>query len=106
MYDILLFGALGGSVRGLVGFVKYHLSYKNVRFSGSYFLITVGLSALIGLAITWAVDSSGIVFAGNIPINPAIAFIIGYAGGDVIENLYKILVQKPILGPLKDILPR
>ena len=31
--SILIFGALGGVARGLVGYVKYFFSYKDVRFS-------------------------------------------------------------------------
>jgi len=106
MFDILLFGALGGVIRGLVGFTKYYLSYKNVKFNWTYFGLTVGLSAVVGLSVVWAIDSSGITFAGTTAINPAIAFIIGYAGGDAIENFYKIILRKPILGPIRDILPR
>jgi hypothetical protein len=32
-------------------------------------------------------------------ISPAIAFVIGYAGGDFIENLYKIILKKPTIFP-------
>lgn len=102
---ILLFGALGGVARGLAGFIKYYTSYKNVPFSWKYFLFTVGVSAAIGLGAAWTLKSSGISFEG-ITVNPAIAFMFGYAGGDVLENIYKILVQKPILGPFNTVLKR
>ncbi len=100
---ILLFGALGGVARGLVGFIKYYTSYKNVTFSWRYIAATVGISAVVGLGVVWAIEGSGINFEG-VTLNPAIGFILGYAGGDVLENLYKILVKKPILGPFKDAL--
>lgn len=100
---ILLFGALGGVARGLVGFVKYYSSYKNVTFSWRYISLTVGISAVLGLGVVWAIKGSGLSFEG-VTLNPAIAFILGYAGGDVLENLYKILVKKPFLGPLTKVL--
>ncbi len=100
---ILGFGALGGVARGLVGFLKYYTSYKNVTFSWRYIALTMGISAAVGLGVVWAINGSGISFEG-VTMNPAIGFILGYAGGDVLENIYKILVKKPFLGPLKDIL--
>jgi len=99
---LLLFGALGGVARGIVGFLKYYTSYKNVAFSWSYLGITVGISAVVGLAVVWAIRESGINFEG-VTLNPAIGFILGYAGGDVLENIYKVLVKKPFLGPLADV---
>lgn len=106
MESLLIFGALGGVGRGLVGYVKYFLSYKDVRFSWSYFSMTVGISAAMGFVVIWAIESAGITFAEGLQINPGIAFIIGYAGGDALENLYKIVANKPVLGPLSDLLPR
>ena len=100
---IFIFGAIGGITRGVVGFIKYISSYKNVTFSWKYFTATVGVSAVVGFGIVWAVYGSGISFEG-VTLNPAVAFILGYAGGDVLENLYKILVKKPILGPFEAIL--
>jgi len=29
--------------------------------------------------------------------NPALGFVIGYAGGDFIENIYKIIIKKSSL---------
>lgn len=101
MENILIFGAVGGVARGLVGLAKYYASYKNVQFSLSYFLITVGISASVGLAVVWAIDGSGITLIEGLKVNPATAFIIGYAGGDAIENIYKIILRKPLLGPIR-----
>ena len=28
---------------------------------------------------------------------PALAFVIGYTGGDFLENVYKIIIKKPSL---------
>ncbi|MBI4121545.1 MAG: hypothetical protein HY470_01135, partial [Candidatus Ryanbacteria bacterium] len=41
-----------------------------------------------------AVKEAGIPVLGGM-VTPGIAFIIGYAGGDFIENVYKIIIGKP-----------
>lgn len=48
----------------------------------------------------------GVLLVIESTINPAIGFMFGYAGGDVLENIYKILVQKPILGPFNTVLKK
>lgn len=103
---ILLAGALGGVVRGLVGYTKYQLSYKNVSFHTTYFLIMVILSSLVGFAVTWAVNDAGISVYGITKLSPALAFIVGYAGGDFLENIYKILIQQPLIPGLKQLSPK
>ena len=94
---LLVAGASGGLVRGIVGFLKHQFAYKNVNFKLEYIASIMLLSALVGLSVTWAVVSSGLEIVALKEINPAIAFIVGYAGGDLIENLYKILVGKTTL---------
>lgn len=97
MYTILLTGFLGGVIRGLVGYLKYRSSYKNTAFLFNYFLLSVGISGLVGLVATWVTKDLGMTFLGLPTIGPSIAIIIGYAGGDFIENLYKILTGKTSL---------
>ena len=97
MIGLLLAGAGGGVVRGLMGLTKHRLAYKDVPFNPAYFFGTVGISGFVGLTVTWAIAGSGIDLPFANPINTAIAFIIGYAGGDFIENLYKILLKQPDL---------
>lgn len=97
MVDLLLAGAGGGAVRGLMGLTKHQLAYKEVEFKPLYFFGTVAISGFIGLTVTWAIVGSGLTLPFASHINTALAFIIGYAGGDFIENLYKILLQKPEL---------
>lgn len=99
-FILLLAGAAGGLVRGIVGFIKHQFAYKNVEFKPAYISLIMVLSALVGLTVTWAIVSSGLEIVALAQINPAIAFIVGYAGGDIIENLYKILVGKATLYPL------
>ena len=100
MLTLLFAGACGGVVRGLMGFFKHQLAYKEVPFKLAYFLSMMGLSSFIGLAVTWAIIGSGLEFPFTEQINPAIAFIVGYAGGDFIENVYKIIIGKNTLFPV------
>jgi hypothetical protein len=89
---IFIAGFGGGLVRGLVGFLKHQLSYKNVPFSWKYFIGTTALSGLIGTVTAIAVKELGLTLFGQ--FTSALAFVIGYAGGDFIENIYKIIIKK------------
>ena len=62
-----------------------------------YFAFSVGVSGAVGLLAAWVTEDLGIMFLGLPTITPAIAIIIGYAGGDFIENLFKILTGKTSL---------
>jgi hypothetical protein len=97
MWTLLLAGAGGGLVRGIVGFIKHQFAYKNVEFKPLYITGIMALSSLVGLTVTWAVVSARLDLPVLKQVNPAIAFIIGYAGGDIIENIYKILIGKTTL---------
>ncbi len=92
MISILIAGFGGGVIRGLVGFIKHQFSHKDVGFDLMYFLGTSFISGVIGLVITMAVKSLGFTLHGT--FDPAMAFIIGYAGGDFIENIYKIIIKQ------------
>mgnify|MGYP001172781232 CR=1 FL=1 len=96
---ILVAGFGGGLVRGLVGFLKYYFSYKNTPFNPLYFFATAFLSGIIGLLCSAAVKESGVIISVLSSITPAWAFVVGYAGGDFIENLYKIISKKTSLLP-------
>jgi len=90
---ILICGFGGGMVRGLVGFIKYQYSYKNIGFNLPYFFTMMFISGIVGLMVTAAVrDIAGDVL--TVAFSPGIALIAGYAGGDFIENLYKIIFRK------------
>lgn len=95
--SILVAGFGGGALRGLVGFIKHQFSYKNVGFRLPYFLAMMFLSGIIGLLVAVGVEETGITFLGLDYLSPALAFIIGYAGGDFLENIYKIIVKKSSL---------
>ena len=94
-WTILISGFAGGMVRGLVGFIKHQYSYKNVGFDLLYFLAMIFLSGIVGL-----------LTAATFNLNEFSSFIIGYAGGDFIENMYKIISKKPSLYSIKDLLKR
>jgi len=95
--SILIAGFGGGVLRGLVGYIKHQFSYKNVGFKLPYFLAMMFLSGIIGLLIAVAISETGITFLGVDYLTPALAFIIGYAGGDFLENIYKIIIKKSSL---------
>ncbi len=95
-FAILIAGFFGGVVRGLVGFVKHQMSYKNVQFDLKYFLGMSFISGVIGIMAALSVKEIG--FSIENAFTPALSFIIGYAGGDFLENIYKIIVKKSPLG--------
>lgn len=94
MFSLLIAGAAGGTIRGIVGFLKHQFAYKNVKFEPLYFGFTVGLSAVVGVSATWVLTTSGIDIPNINELNPAIAFFVGYAGGDFLENVFKIFTKK------------
>lgn len=91
---ILITGFGGGVVRGLVGFIKHQYSYKNVGFKPLYFVFMMLVSGIIGLLTAITIKESGINILGVENMSPGLGFVIGYAGGDFIENIYKILFKK------------
>jgi len=92
---VLLAGLSGGLIRGLAGYAKYLQRYKETPFKLGYFLFTVVVSGGVGFLAAWIVSDLKITFLGMEAITPAIGFVVGYAGGDMIENLYKIILKKP-----------
>ncbi len=91
--SFFFFGFLGGVIRGTVGLVKYIQSYKDVEIRPAYFASTVGVSGLIGLAAAWITHDLGISFLGLEELPLSLALIIGYAGGDFMENIFKIVIK-------------
>ena len=85
----------GGFFRGLVGYIKHQFSYKNVPFKLKYFLGMMFISGIVGLVATLAIKELGFTLSGQ--FTAALAFVIGYAGGDFIENIYKIIIKRSSL---------
>jgi membrane associated rhomboid family serine protease len=101
-FEFIIAGLLGGVVRGLVGYVKYLSSYKGVKFDWKYFVLMAGLSGLVG-------GISGYIFNGIMEpgaMNQFYAFLAGYAGGDFLENAFKIVFKKPTLFKMPEILEK
>jgi len=92
--SLLIAGFGGGFVRGMVGYLKHQYSYKNVGFDLPYFFNMMFLSGIVGLLASLAVNTSFLTIEGVEYISSGLAFIIGYAGGDFLEGLGKIILSK------------
>jgi hypothetical protein len=92
--QLLIAGFGGGMIRGIIGYLKHQYSYKNVKFDLPYFFTMIFLSGAVGIIVATAVNQAGVQIEGVEYISPAIALIIGYAGGDFLESVYKILAKK------------
>lgn len=91
--NFFFFGLLGGVIRGILGIVKHTQSYKDVKVSPKYFGATVGFAGLVGLVSAWVVQDLGVSFMGLETLPLSLALIIGYAGGDFLENIFKIITK-------------
>jgi len=91
---ILIAGFGGGVVRGLMGYIKHQFSYKNVGFNVPYFFTMMFLSGIIGILTAVGVKELGQEII-SVSFSSAVAFVAGYAGGDFLENIYKIIIKKP-----------
>lgn len=92
--SIILAGFGGGAVRNLVGFAK-SFSFEKPSFEIKYFLMTMITSGAIGLIAAVVTKELNISILGISGFTPAVAFLVGYAGGDLLDNLYKIFLRKP-----------
>jgi len=95
--SILVAGFGGGVIRGLVGFIKHQYAFKNVKFELPYFFTMMFLSGAVGVISAAAIKELGIGLFGLDSLSPALAVVMGYAGGDLIENIYKIILKKSSL---------
>jgi len=101
-WAILPAGFASGAIRDLMGFIKHQYSYKNVLFRWWYFLLMIGLSGIVGPAAGWLVKGA-VELDGTLKVTKFYTFIAGYAGGDFIENIYKIIAKKPSLYSLSEL---
>lgn len=92
-----LAGFVGGIIRGILGLIKYTMSYKDVSIRPRYFIGMILASGFIGVTAAWAIDAVDFTIAGIITTSPAFALIVGYAGGDFLENVFKLVAGKKIL---------
>jgi hypothetical protein len=97
MATFFIAGFVGGVFRGVVGIVKYSTSYKDVEIRPWYFAGMVVVSGIIGVTTAWIIQDLGVQILGVAKLTPAVGALVGYAGGDLLENIYKILVKKDSL---------
>ena len=97
MVAFFVAGFLGGVFRGAVGLIKYSQSYKDIEIRPWYFAGMVAVSGLIGITTAWIVQDLGVQLLGVEKLTPAIGVLVGYAGGDLLENIYKIIIKKDSL---------
>jgi hypothetical protein len=80
---ILLFGALGGILRGILGIGKTLVLKDRVEINYVWLFISIAASAVLGmLAALFFLDDYRLALAG------------GYAGSDFLEGLAKILLKE------------
>jgi len=60
--QILIAGFGGGTMRGLIGYIKHQYSYKNVGFKLPYFLAMMFLSGIVGFLTTTVINELGLNF--------------------------------------------
>ncbi|MEM4263592.1 MAG: hypothetical protein QW666_01700 [Candidatus Woesearchaeota archaeon] len=82
LYIPILFGLLGGLVRGMEGIIK-HVWSKGEPFDYRKILITLVLSAIIGGIVGYSFGETKVL-----------ALVAGYAGSDLLEGLYIAFVRK------------
>ncbi len=95
--SFLIAGFIGGIIRGSVGLIKYMTSYKDVEIRPYYFVGSVLISGLIGYGTAWIARDVANIFLEIEVIPLSFALIAGYAGGDLIENIFKIGIKQPNL---------
>ena len=55
------------------------------------------LAGIVGVLTAMAIQEAGMSVLGIRTFSPGLAFIVGYAGGDLIENAIKIITRRPTL---------
>ncbi len=95
--SFLIAGLIGGLLRGGVGLVKYMTSYKDVEIRPYYFTGAVLISGIVGYVSAWVAQDVAHIFTEIDTLPISFALIAGYAGGDFIENVFKIGMKEPNL---------
>lgn len=95
--QFLLAGFFGGILRGGMGLFKYTVSYKNIEIRPYYFTVMVILTGIVGWISAWVVRDAIDIFLEVDDVPVSFALVAGYAGGDFIENLFKIAMREPHL---------
>ena len=75
MTTFFIAGFIGGTIRAIVGILKYLFSYKDVKIKWFYFSGITLISGLIGLSAAWVILELGLAFEGIESVSPAIALM-------------------------------
>ncbi len=95
--EFLIAGFIGGLLRGGMGLFKYTTSYKDIEIRPLYFGGMVLLTGIIGWVSSWIVKDALDIFLEVKEVPLSFAIVSGYAGGDFIENVFKIAMKEPQL---------
>lgn len=95
--QFLIAGFIGGLLRGGMGLFKYTTSYKDIEIRPLYFGGMVLLTGVIGWISSWIVKDAVDIFLDISEVPLSFAIVAGYAGGDFIENVFKIAMKEPQL---------
>lgn len=79
---ILLVGALGGILRGVLGIAKSLVTKKNLEINWAWFFASVLIAAILGM-----------ITASFFLDDTRLALIGGYAGSDFLEGLINIFLK-------------
>jgi len=82
IFLILLAGALGGILRGVLGIAKELVTKKDVKINWTWFSVSVLIAAILGM-----------ITASFFLDDTRLALIGGYAGTDFLEGLMKIVLK-------------
>lgn len=82
IFLILLFGALGGVLRGILGIAKSAVFKKDVKINWTWLIVSVIIAAILGM-----------ITASFFLDDTRLALIGGYTGSDFLEGLMKIVLK-------------
>ena len=83
MITAALFGLLGGTIRAVVGLIKYYRIKKSKKLKIKYLIITLIISGIIGMITSLSLST-----------NHLLNLVAGYAGIDLLENIVKMIKKQ------------
>ncbi len=89
-----------------MGLFKYTVSYKDIQIRPYYFSGMVILTGVIGWICAWIARDAIDIFLEVKDVPVSFALVAGYAGGDFIENVFKIAMKEPHLFKIGDKIKR
>jgi len=88
IFLIILAGAFGGALRGVMGIAKNAVNKKDLQINWNWFFLSLVVSAVVGILAA--------TFFGE---DLRLAVLAGYAGSDFIEGLIKLKIKEKINEP-------